>query len=431
MSDRVRAEPGLRSASNAQPSLEDVRRKLEGRWETIEAAQSRYAALEALLSGVAWKVKVRREPGLMREVLSKEAALAEALPVVRRRAEAEGWPEETPALVTVREVTTRRARLETLVRERLASLAPPSGEPSLAEDLARLEGLVLQPIPLAPATGEVRLLQHTKQDPNQGPLVLRLYLFLLMAAGMVLVGRGVGGELGAYTVMGLAFALLSWFVSNTGEYWLTSERLVWRPVVGEPVAVPLRSIPAGGVKLDRTTSSVRVDGERTARLRFVSDAERLAAHVEMHRQAPFLGASRAGLRLGDAAYYPATLREGATERKGLAVLRPGFAVFLPEGTGRAVLEAVTGAPVAPGLRVEVDWVVDQLRWLPDAEFDAAIERAARAVGGVRWASWEAKYRADVPVWRDIRITLGAQVLSGKVDWAQQAPAEKVLGTWPR
>jgi hypothetical protein len=185
------------------------------------------------------------------------------------------------------------------------------------------------------------------------------------------------------------------------------------------------------VRLDRLTSSVRVDGERTVHVRYVPNAEQLAACVEMHRQAPFLGASRAGVRLADAAFFPAELREGGKVRKGLAVLRPRSAVFLPEGTGRAVLEAVTGTPVAPGLRVEAEWVVDQLRWLPDDEFDAALERVVAAVGAVRWAQWEAQYRADLPVWREIRITHGAQVLSGKVDWSQQAPAERVLGSWGR
>jgi hypothetical protein len=81
--------------------------------------------------------------------------------------------------------------------------------------------------------------------------------------------------------------------------------------------------------------------------------------------------------------------------------------------------------------VEVDWVVDQLRWLPEEEFDAAVERAVAAVGGERWSVWDTEHRADVPVWRDIRLVNGAKVMSGKVDWSQQAQAEKVLTSWAR
>jgi hypothetical protein len=195
--------------------------------------------------------------------------------------------------------------------------------------------------------------------------------------------------------------------------------------------VPLRSIPAGGVKVDRRWGTVRVDGERSVRLRFVPDANRLAAILEMHRQPPFLGASRAGLKLAEVSCYPVLLRGDGAERKGWAVLRPRSVAFLPEGTGVEVLRAVTGAAVAPGLRVEPDWVVDQLRWLPEEEFDAAVERAVAAAGGERWSVWDTEYRSDVPVWRDIRLVKGAKVLSGKVDWSQQAQAEKVLTSWAR
>ncbi|QRK10878.1 hypothetical protein JQX13_12870 [Archangium violaceum] len=45
----------LRGLLAEAPSSEDVRRQLEGRLETVEAARERYAALESLLSGKKWK----------------------------------------------------------------------------------------------------------------------------------------------------------------------------------------------------------------------------------------------------------------------------------------------------------------------------------------------------------------------------------------
>lgn len=429
MSDRVRVEPELRSPTNAPPSPEDVRRKLEGRVEAVEAALGRYTALESVLNSGRWKRRLRQAHGAVHELLAHEAAVAEALTRIRRRAESEGWPEDTPVLATVRDVTARRARLEALVRQRLEKLAPPTGEPSLEEDLARLEGLVLQPIPLEPAPGEVRLLQQTKQDPDQGPLIGKLYLltltFVALAHGaMKLLGPPAFlAVLAAYVVPLVLFGL------RTGAYWLTSDRLVWKPLLGEPVAVPLRSIRPGGVRVQPRLGTVHVEGERTAHVRHILESERLAAFLELHRQPPLLGASRAGLRLGEVAFYPAELREGGTVRHGLAVLRPRYVAFLPREAGAAVLQAVTGAPVPPGRRVEAEWVVDQLRWLPAEEFDAVLERVLPAVKGVRWSAFDARHRAGMPVWKDIRLERGAQVLSGKVDWAQQAAAEKVLGFW--
>ncbi|PTL84235.1 hypothetical protein [Vitiosangium sp. GDMCC 1.1324] len=43
------------------PSPEDVRRQLEGRVETVEAARARYAALESLLSGRKWQHRLREQ----------------------------------------------------------------------------------------------------------------------------------------------------------------------------------------------------------------------------------------------------------------------------------------------------------------------------------------------------------------------------------
>lgn len=431
MSERTRAGSGLRSSADAAPSPEDVRRKLEGRVEVVEAARARYAALEALLGGGRWKRRLRREPDTVREVLAQEAVLTEALGRIRRRAETEGWPEETPVLALVRDVTLRRARLEALARQRLGTLATPTGEPSLEADLPRLEALVSRPLPVAPAPGEVRLLQHTKQDPNQGQALLPISAVLGISFALSLAFPRLMGEVGTLITVGAFLVQVLVILLQAGEYWLTSERLVWKPLLGEPVAVPLRSIPAGGVHVHRGWGTVRVEGERTLRMRFVPEAERLAAILEMHRQAPFLGASRAGLKLADVSFYPVTLREGGAVKKGWAVLRPRGVSFLPEGTGVEVLKAVTGAEVTPGLRVEVDWVVDQLRWLPEEEFDAAVERAVAAVGGERWSVWDTEHRADVPVWRDIRLVNGAKVMSGKVDWSQQAQAEKVLASWAR
>jgi hypothetical protein len=404
--------------------MEDVRRQLEGRLEVVEAARERYGTLEALLSPSGWKRRVRERPGALREVLGQEVVLEEALARVHRRAEVHGWPESLPVLTTAREVKARRARLETLVRKRLGSLARSAGEASFGEMLTRLEALVLEPIPLEPKANEVRLLEG---QPGGEEIVKPLVL--TMVAMLWLIAISGAAPLVPLGLMPLLFVML--LVLRSGKFWLTSERLVWKPFLGEPVQVPLASLSTGSVRLGDFGTTVVVEGERTVRVRHVQDARQLATALEMHRHPPLRGSRLFG-RLEDVACYPATLREGSPWRKGFVILRRGVVCWVPEGAGTELLRVLTGAPGVPGLSVEVPWLIEQLRYLPSmAEFGVTVDRLVAAVGGVRWADHEARHRADVPVWKDIRFTSGRSVLRGKVDWHQQGVTERLLANWNR
>ena len=427
MSERVRTDFSRGSLENG-PSPEDVRRQLEGRVEVVEAARERYSRLESLLSERRWKRRLREQPGAIQEVLRHEPSLDEALSRIQRRAEVDGWPEELPVLVAVREVRSRRARLEAIVLKRLGSLTRVANAPSLVEALARLEGLVLQPLPLEPAEGEVRLLEG---KPGVELLVLVGYFaFILGQFATDVMGLHGALVLLATVLLVLVFALSSRL--RIGHYWLTSERLVWKPFRGELVQVPLRSIREGGVRLDAIGLGVHVDGERSLYIRDEQHARRLAALLEMRRQPPFLGLGASGRQV-DAACYEATLREGPSVVKGHAVLGRDFVAFFPEGQGPEALRALTGAPSPPQrVPIEVPWLIEQLRFLPsEAAFDECVTRAATAVGGVRWSLAEARYRGGLPVWKEIRFTSGPRVLRGKVDWSQQSMAEWLLSGWPR
>ncbi len=420
MSERTRAP--LSSLGEAPVSMEAVRRQLEGRLEVVEAARERYGTLETLLTRSGWKRRVRERPGAIREVLGKEAALEEALARVHRRAEVDAWPESLPVLATMREVKARRARLEALVRKRLGSLARSDGEASLAEMLVRLEALVLEPIPLEPKANEVRLLEgQPGGEEIVKPLVLTMVamLWLIAISGVV-----------ALMPLGLMPLLLVLLVGvRSGKFWLTSERLVWKPFLGEPVQVSLASLSAGSVRLADAGTTVVVEGERTVRLRHVQEAKQLVTALEMHRHPPLRGSGLAG-RLDDVACYPAVLGEGAPWKKGFAILRRGVVCWVPERAGAEMLRVLTGAPPVPGMAVEVPWLIEQLRYLPSmAEFGATVDRLVAAVGGVRWADHAARHRADVPVWKDIRFISGRSVLSGKVDWHQQGVTERLLARW--
>lgn len=428
MSERLRAPPEHPQAPEREPSSEDLRRQLEGRWEIIEAARERYAMLEKRLRGMAWKRRLRAQSHLFQEVLDQTAPLEEAMARTRRRMELEGWPETLPALEPLRDVVRRSARVGGLVRKRLSELSVPLGAPDLLKELALLRSILGERVSLSPASEGPRLLE-VKRTVSIPPPIALLFVLLVPVLGMV---SSVAGPLALLLVAALFITLIGLYVARAGEFWLTGERLTWKPVVGEPVSMSLRSIRPGGIQVDRLARTVHVEGERIVNVRYAEPVEQLAALLELHRQPPLLGASRGGLRLSQVSFYPATLKgaQGTPPRQGLAVLRPKGVSFVPLGTGAEALEALTGSPPSPGVILEVSWLLEELRWLNDAEFDAHLARVVEATGGVHWSAWEARRGRAVPVWKEIHISHGPQTLAGKVDWSQQAAAERVFESWP-
>lgn len=427
MSERLRA-PLSASAPERELTLEDVRLRLEGRLEVIEAARKRYAMLERRLKGPGWRRRMRAWRGFAQEVLSHEAKLAEALGRARRRAELEGWPETLPALEPLRDVVARRARLEALIQKRLRELSVPRGPPALETDLPHLEEILLKPLPSSPGPGETRLLEMKRNEYFPLPVALLIVLFV----PLVHLATSLGGMMAGLLAVGTFISLLVAYVLRAGEFWLTSERLLWKPVLGEPVAVSLRSIRPGSIHVERFMRSVRIRGDRVVHVRYVEPLNTLAALLELHRQPPFLGASRGGLRLPDVSICQAAHWGGLGQqiRHGWAVLRPNGVSFLPRGTGAEVFQAITGSSVPAGLNIDVPWVLEELRWLSGSEFDTYLAQAVQATGGVRWSAWEARRVTGVPVWKEIHITHDNQSLSGKVDWSQQAATERVFESWP-
>jgi len=431
MSERLRAG----HSPTESLSAEDIRRRLEGRAEVLEAARSRAAALESALASRRWKRRLRARPDLVPAWREHTPAVAEALERVRRRAQVEGWPEDTPVLVDVRALVAGQKRLVALARRRLASLTRVSGEPSLEEDLPRLDALLRQRASFSLGPGEVLVFEGQRKAeapvpvPRLGWALVLVTLVLMGSAVFIDKVLGVGQE---WVLPLMVLGAVPWLVValRSGRVRLTSERLLWEPFLGEPVAVPLDSIPAGGVQLDPALLDVRVEGERRVHLRHMGDAGQLAVLLELHRQPPIRGAARAGVRLADVAIYPVVLHGGlGTPVRGHAVLRPHGVSFIPEGRGAQALQAVTGKPARPP--VEARHVLEELRWLPDTEFDECVARVVEATGGLRWSAWDAAHLAGTPVWKEVRISRGLLSLTGQVDWSRQEATERVLRDWPR
>ncbi|AGC48254.1 hypothetical protein MYSTI_06982 [Myxococcus stipitatus DSM 14675] len=411
----------------------DLRVQLEGRVEVLEAARARLAALESALSGGRWKRKLRAKPTLVAEWLQETERVAEAVGRTTRRAEAEGWSDSSPLMMTVREVLARRQQLKLLVRERLGAMVSLSGPVELDEELRRLDALVRKPVSRSPESGEVVLYQTDKMLKATTPRALAAWVVGLLGGfgavfGILLATLGQGPWTAGVPTALLVASVLG-VLAKSGRVWLTSERLLWVPTFGEAVSVPLESIPAGGVAVE-SALTLRVEGERRVRVPFLSDANQLATLIEMHSQSPLRSRARSGGKLPNVVVFPAQL-QGASERfQGWAVLWRSGVVFFEaaEFTGDRLLSAVLGRETV--LNPEAGWVLEQLRWFSEGEFDTWMVKMAVATHATRFsslsvgnhsASWDGPF---------LRFKKQQWVLSGKVEWSSIADAERILTLWP-
>ncbi len=419
--------------------MDDVGRQLEGRAELLAAARRPHAELEKVLAGRRWRRGLARRPELVRSLVAEAGAVEEALERVQRRAAREAWPDDLPVLRVARELSARRERLTRLARRRLEVLTVAQEGVSLEEALTRLDALVRHPVSWALKPGEVLVFEDgtwlrpsvsiapvpwTRELPPRLTLAwgaLAAWVFLLVAlfptlkegGGMVFVA------LSSVAVLGVQFL-------RAGRLRLTSERLIWAPVFGEPQEVRLGTISPEGVRLEHG-ADLRVEGDRRLYARSVRGATAVAVLLELHRQPPLRGAARAGVRLDSVVVFLAKLGK----RQGFCVLGPQGLSFIPEGRGPRALRAVTARPTA--LRdFESDQVLDALRWLPEAEFDAQVTRVVEATGGVAWTRADARYVPGFEVWQRIAIEHeGGLTLTGRVNWDQREAAERLLRDWPR
>ena len=336
-----------------------------------------YTGLLRVMRSPRWKRLLRAQPDWLAEALRLEEPLRELL--AHGEASAQG-------------LSRQRKRLEVLARKRLAHFTRRGGA-SLGEVLGRLETLLNEPRPQPPGGDEPVLLEgrqglrHLLSWPGTWVLAL---LALTNRYGLERFGRPApmllaGGALGLY-----------YYLRCTGRFWLTSKRLMWQPRFGEPVQVSLASIGSGGISALPAWGEVRVEGDRSLTVRHAGHAGLLASLVDLHRQSPFAGAVDGTPRVHEVSVLPALRSpEAPSSRRraepGVAVLRPGYAAFLPAGSSAEVFRGLTG----PGARepeadVTVELLVEHMRLLSEPEFDVRMRQAVLASGGELWHADEVR-----------------------------------------
>ncbi|WP_375768068.1 hypothetical protein NR798_41355 [Archangium gephyra] len=409
-SPRVAPHSATGSSSDEQGAGSGVRQTLD----VLAQAATCYGGVLRRMRSPRWKRLLRADPEPLREALLLEAPLSELL------ARGEG----SPGLLR------QRKRLEVLARKRLSHFTQQGGA-SLAEVLGRLEALLNEPRPQPPGGDEPVLLEgrqglrHVLSWPGTWVYAL---LAITNRYGLERFGRPApmlfaGGAL-----------VLYYYLRCTGRFWLTSKRLMWQPRFGEPVQVSLASIGARGISALPAWGEVRVEGDRSLTVRHAGQAGLLASLVDLHRQSPFAGAVDGTPRVHEVSVLPAwrapeTSLSAPRAEPGVAVLRPGYAAFLPAERYAEVFRGLTG----PGARrpeadVTVELLVEHMRLLSEPEFDVRMRQAVLASGGELWHADEVR---PAPAPESGRVRLGARGVGMELlqDAAQAEATDRIVRRW--
>jgi hypothetical protein len=286
----------------------------------------------------------------------------------------------------------RRERLERVARGRLARLTRWEGT-SLAAGRGRLETLLSEPLPQPPGEDEPVLFEGTQGWRHFLAWPGSWVFALLVLTHQHLLGRR-ASPLPVLVAGGVLLAVFH--LRYTGRFWLTAKRLVWKPRLGEPVQVSLASIAPGSITALAAWGEVRVEGERTVTVRHAGAAGRLASLLELHCRSPFLGVVDGTPRVREVSVVsawrvPEGAPPGSRAEPGVAVLRPGYAAFLPAHRSTEVFRGLTGpGETMPEVDVTVELLVEHLRLLSEADFDAYLRQAVFANGGELWFADEVR-----------------------------------------
>lgn len=382
-------------------------------WEVGTRALACYTGLLRVMRSPRWKRLLRAHPDRLREARELDADVRELLE--------DGNPHGLLRL--------QRNRMEALARKRLAHFTKQQGA-SLLEVLGRLETVLHEPLPQPPGHDEPVLLEGT-----QGWRQLLSWPGSWVFALFVITNRhGLErhGNPAPLLVVGGALALY-FHLRCSGRFWLTSKRLLWQPRVGEPVQVSLESIAPGGITALPAWGTVRVEGDRVLTVRHAGRAGVLAALLDLHRRSPFLGEVDGRPRVREVSVLPAMSapegsRSGRKAEPGVAVLRPEYAAFLPAHRYAEVFRLFAGSDAPnPDADVTMELLVEQLRLLPEGEFDARLRQAVRVSGGELWLADEVRPgTASGLVYRVGGRGVGMEVRS---DSAQAEMTDRIVRRW--
>lgn len=404
---------------SAASALDEGGPEFEARWawEVMARALSCYIKLLRALRSPRWKRLLCANADRLREARELEGPVQELL------AHGHHCPLGLLRL--------KRNRLEALARKRLSHFTRQE-DASLGEVLGRLENLMSEPLPQPPGHDEPVLLEGSQGWRNflswPGSWVFVLFV-ITNRYGLERYGKPV-----PLLIAGGALALY-FHLRCTGRFWLTSKRLMWKPRFGEPVQVSLASIGPEGISALPAWGEVRVEGDRILTVRHAGHAGLLAALLDLHRRSPFLGEVDGTPRVREVSVLPASrlsdgARSGQRVEPGVAVLRPGYAAFLPEDGYAEVFRGLAGPDArSPEADMTVELLVEQMRLLPEAEFDAHMRRAVLSSGGELWLADEVRSGPVPAAGQVFRLGAHGKGMELRPDAAQAEATDRIVRRW--
>lgn len=280
------------------------------------------------------------------------------------------------------------------------------------------------------------------------PLLVLLLFPLAVVTGLLAATNGNPAGLVCAAVLAPPLLLAGlWPHLRTGRYWLTTQRLLWKPRFGRKREARLRDVDPADVSGGRLTSSLRVADRRDRfTVRYVSGAARLWGGVLV--LGDLAAEDRpAGRGVADVVWWRGARKTGLRQQPGLVVLRPGYVAFLPTGDSQHIGAELVGAAVGEavakafrrtrnfpaGAELPFDVVVGVTSEGDPAAFDQFVEDAVDEYGGVLWAAGDAEaYREEVAFFPG-RDAVGFRTArAAVVGWPGRDQADtlaRVLGRW--
>lgn len=419
----------MRAAEHAsEGSVEDLKIRLEGAFEAIEAAANRYDEIKQTLEKSRWRRALRDDPYLLEEAAQKEGPLRDARAKCERLAESPDAPAALHRALSRLQQTRAAAHKLTLKRLRARVEIP------FEDALHQLAARVLAEIPGNLRHGEKRLLEGGAMN-QLWAIWFSVFTLVGTMSGPIaeLFGANDGKGIGALAVLGILFALF-WvpFIHSfllSGRYTLTNQRLIWTPRRGEPVQVELATLKPGAFQLSGW-GSIKVDALEPFKMRGLENAAQLAAYAEMMRWMAAIKVQSEPLT--DVAIFPAFegeegyFTEDATAPNVVAVMRPHYAAYFYKAKAGVVLKAITGN--TPGAEVDLPSVMRLLCQLGPEQFDQIV-RAAAEKEGVLMDRPPARVVSTGPVWQHLIVRSPSHAFAAKVTWRYIQEVEPMVAKW--
>jgi hypothetical protein len=288
---------------------------------------------------------------------------------------------------------------------------------------------------------------------GSGGMFLWMVLIFILPIGLFMLGQAIywlvtqhdRSTLTCYLPFALGFCLAGVGpLLFSGRYWLTTQRLLWKPWLGRSRALDHAQLKESKVDVSAFTHSLYISGPVRMKLDCIQKLERLWGAVTIFQNHGALKFDRDVSPVADLMWWKGNRVEGFSSQPGVTVLRPRFVVFLPTrptiGLGSVALDVATGlAKAAVGIheiRVAGSMPFELLLPLfaqsqPD-RFDRNIQSLARFYGGPVWTRDAIKFSLK-PVslfkWKRLRFHNGKEFLNCAAQPKQWEQLSKLLQGW--